>query len=161
MKIKFTLVVLLFACAFTAICPTLSSADDASHRQAVMKLLGLTAMQRKIEASVDNVLALQLRQSPALQAHEDVVRDFLEKYMGWEGLKEDIVAMYMQTFTEAELDEINAFYSTPAGQKLIARLPDLIQQRDRLAMQRLQEHAGELQQAIESSSSTNVEKQTP
>jgi hypothetical protein len=60
--------------------------------------------------------------------------------------------MYMAAFTEPELAEINAFYSTPAGQKLIQRLPELIQQRDKLAMQRMQENIGELQQKITASS---------
>jgi len=56
--------------------------------------------------------------------------------------------MYQQAFTEEELNAMNSFYSSPAGRKLIQRLPDLIQQRDRIAMQRLQEHIGELQQEI-------------
>ena len=47
------------------------------------------------------------------------------------------------------LKEINAFYSTPAGKKLIQSLPDLIKKRDRLAMQRLQDNLGELEQEIQ------------
>ena len=43
------------------------SADNASHQQAVQKLFELTGMQQKIEESVDNVLALQLAQSPELR----------------------------------------------------------------------------------------------
>jgi hypothetical protein len=150
MKLFRTLLTLLsvFAVTWT---PS-SAADTDSHRQAVIKLLELTEMQLKIEASVSNVLALQINQNPALQAHEVLLRDFLEKHIGWKGLKDDIVAMYMQAFSETELDEINSFYGTATGQKLIARLPELIQQRDRLAMQRMQENIGELQQAISNSS---------
>jgi hypothetical protein len=61
--------------------------------------------------------------------------------------------MYMQAFTEQELDEINAFYSSPAGSKLIEKLPELIKRRDRLAMQRMQDNISELKQAIEKASS--------
>ena len=57
--------------------------------------------------------------------------------------------MYLQVFTEAELDQMNAFYSSPTGQKVLQRLPELVRQRNQLAMQRLQEHIGELQQEIE------------
>jgi hypothetical protein len=63
-------------------------------------------------------------------------------------MKDNLTTMYMEAFTEQELNEINAFYSTPGGQKLIQRLPELIQQRDQLAMQRMQKNMGELQQAI-------------
>ena len=95
-----------------------------------------------------NVLTLQLQQSPSLHEHEDLLTQFLEKNIGWAGMKDNLITMYMAAFTEQELNEINTFYATPAGQKMIQRLPELIQQRDRLAMQRMQENMGELQQAI-------------
>jgi len=72
----------------------------------------------------------------------------LQKYIGWQALKDDLTAMYLQAFTEAELDQMNAFYSSPTGQKVLQRLPELVRQRNQLAMQRLQEHIGELQQAV-------------
>ncbi len=56
--------------------------------------------------------------------------------------------MYLSTFDEKELEQINAFYITPAGQKVITALPQLVQQRNQLAMQRLQQNIGELQQII-------------
>ena len=56
--------------------------------------------------------------------------------------------MYQQAFTEEELETINAFYSTPAGQKVITTVPQLVQQRNRLAMQRLQNNMAELRKII-------------
>ena len=132
----------------TAVWPAWSFASPDSHRQAVEKLFELTHMQQKIEVSVNNVLALQLQQNPALSEHEDLLLSFLEKNIGWAGMKDNLLTMYMGAFTEQELNEINTFYSTPSGQKLIQRLPELIQQRDQLAMQRMQENIGELQQTI-------------
>jgi uncharacterized protein len=128
--------------------PTVSHAGPDSHRQAVARLFELTHMQRLIEESVDGVLTLQIAQDPALEEHRDALRAFLEKYVGWQALEDDLTAMYLQAFTEAELDEMVAFYSSPTGQKVLQRLPELVQQRNRLAMQRLQEHIGELQQEI-------------
>jgi len=101
-----------------------------------------------IEESVDNVLALQIAQNPALAEHREALRAFLQKYIGWQALKDDLAVMYLQAFTEAELDQMNAFYSSPTGQKVLQRLPELVQQRNQLAMQRLQQHIGELQQEI-------------
>ena len=138
----------LLALLLALTCPTGPCAEPDSHRQAVARLFELTHMQRLIEESVDGVLALQVAQNPALAAHKEALRVFLEKYIGWQGLKDDLVAMYLQAFTETELDEMNAFYSSPTGQKVLQRLPELVQQRNRLAMQRLQEHIGELQQEI-------------
>jgi len=124
------------------------SADSASHRHAVEKLLELIHMQEKIDASVETVVNLQLQQEPAMREHVDLLRSFLEKQIGWNGMREELITMYQQAFTEEELNAMNSFYGSPVGRKMIQRLPDLIQQRDQLAMQRLREHIGELQQEI-------------
>jgi hypothetical protein len=138
----------LFVLVFLLGSPATHPAEADGHRKAVERLFELTHLQRLIEDSVDNVLTLQITQNPALAAHRDALRAFLEKYIGWQALKDDLTTMYLQAFTEAELDEMNAFYSSATGQKVLQRLPELVQQRNRLAMQRLQEHIGELRQAI-------------
>ena len=143
----------LLLMALTCSLPCMTSADEASHRQAVERLFELTRMQEKIETSVNNVMAMQLRQEPALREHEALLRDYLEQQIGWAGLKGPLTEMYMQSFTEAELNEINAFYSSPTGSKMIGQLPDLIKRRDQLAMQRMQQNIGELRQAIEKADS--------
>ena len=143
----------LLLMALTCSLPCMTSADEASHRQAVERLFELTRMQEKIETSVNNVMAMQLRQEPALREHEALLRDYLEQQIGWAGLKGPLTEMYMQSFTEAELNEINAFYSSPTGSKMIGQLPELIKRRDQLAMQRMQQNIGELRQAIEKADS--------
>ena len=140
--------------ATLAICSTYVTASDTdSHRQAVEKLFELTRMQHKIETSVDNVVAMQLNQDPAMRQHEALFRDYMERQIGWSGLKEPLIDMYMQALTEQELDDINTFYSSPAGSKLREKLPELIKRRDQLAMQRMQDNIGELKQAIEAAGS--------
>ena len=93
----------------------------------------------------------QLRQNPGLAQHEERMRAFLNKHIGWAALKNDIANMYMRTFTEKELEQINDFYIMPAGQKVINELPLLIKQRNQLSMQRLQQNINELHQIIGSS----------
>ena len=126
----------------------LHAADSASHKQQVETLFRLTQMEKKIQDSVDSVVQLQLRQNPQLGQHEQAVRDFFTKYIGWNALQADITDMYLSTFSEKELEQINAFYITPVGQKVITSLPQLVEQRNQLASQRLQQNIGELQQII-------------
>ena len=123
-------------------------ADATSHRQAVEKLFELTGMQQMIEDSVNNVLALQITQNSDLQEHEIVVREFLERHIGWQSMQDALVDMYMQEFTEQELNDMNAFYGSPTGRKVIKRLPVLVQMRNQVASARLQENIGELQYEI-------------
>ena len=140
------LITLLFSTSL--ILPGLTAADDKGHIEQVEILFKLTRMQQKIDESVESVAQLQLRQNPALAAKNDQLMAFLERHIGWDAVKADLYAMYMQTFTEDELKTINDFYITPLGQKVIVIVPQLVQERNRLAMQRLQENVGELQQIM-------------
>jgi hypothetical protein len=137
---------LLLAAALS--CPTLQAAENDTHRQAVETLFQLTHMEQKISESVVNVAQLQIQQEPGLAAKKDILLAFLEKYIGWDAIKDPLAEMYLQTFTEDELKTMNAFYITPIGQKVITIVPQLVEQRNRLAMQQLQEHIGELRTAI-------------
>ena len=134
-------------------CPFLAAgvqADAVGHLQEVETLFRLTQMERKVDESVENLLAMQMQQSPELTPRESVVRGFLERNIGWQALRPNLVAMYLAAFTEEELKQMNAFYVTPVGQKVLTRVPELVEERNRLAAQRLQEHIGELQQELDS-----------
>lgn len=128
---------------------TPAGADSATHREAVLTLFRLTQMEQKINASVDDLLALQLQQNPHLAANRVIVHDFLARTIGWDALQDELLAIYQAAFTEDELRQMNAFYLTPVGQKVLTRVPELVQERNRLTAQRLQEHIGELQQALD------------
>ena len=138
----FTLLVL------TVTTTVLHAAENSSHKQQVETLFRLTQMEKKIQESVDSVVQLQIRQNPQLLTHEKTIHEFFTKYIGWNALKDELADMYMQKFTEKELTEINAFYITPVGQKVITVLPELVQERNQLAMMRLQKNIGELQKII-------------
>jgi hypothetical protein len=134
--------VLLITCLML---PGLSVADDNSHIEQVEILFKLTRMEQKINESVESVAQLQLRQNPELVEKRGQLMAFLERHIGWNAVRSDLTEMYMQTFTEEELKTINDFYITPTGQKVITLVPRLVQERNRLAMQRLQQNIGELQ----------------
>ncbi len=136
------------ALIFFSISQGIVAADNSSHIQQVETLFKLTQMEKKVDQSIDSIMQLQLSQNPALSAHEAEMRAFFEKHIGWNALKNDITAMYLKTFSEDELKAINGFYITPPGQKVINALPGLVQQRNQLAMMRLQQNIGELQQII-------------
>ena len=127
-----------------------AQADGDSHSREVETLFRLTQMERKIRDSVDNLAAMQVRQNPQLAAHQMLIRAFLERYVGWQALRPELEAMYKEAFSENELKQMNAFYITPLGQKVLTRVPELVQARNQIAAQRLEQHIGELQQEIAS-----------
>lgn len=138
--------------AASLVLPGLSSADEQSHREQVKILFKLTKMEQKVNESVASVAELQIRQNPKLELKYDQLMDFLNRHIGWHAMLDDTTQMYMQTFTEDELKVINDFYITTTGQKVITIVPQLVQERNQLAMQRLQQNIGELQQIMSGSS---------
>lgn len=125
-------------------------ADGNSHSKEVETLFRLTQMEQRIGTNVDELAAMQIRQNPQLAAHQTLMRAFLERHVGWQALRPELEAMYKKAFSEDDLKQMNAFYITPVGQKVLARVPELVQARNQLAAQRLKQHIGELQQEIES-----------
>ena len=124
------------------------AADNSAHVQQVETLFRLTQMEQKVNEGIDNIMQLQMGQSPQLARHKEEIRAFFERQIGWAALKNDITQMYLRTFTEEELKAINDFYITPVGQKVITAVPELVQERNQLAMMRLQQNIGELERIV-------------
>ena len=131
--------------AASLVLPNLAAADNKGQLEQIEILFKLTRMEQKIDESVASVAQLQLRQNPELESKQDRLISFLEKHIGWNAVRGDLYEMYMQTFTEEELKTINDFYITTTGQKVIVIVPQLVQERNRQAMQRLQQNIGKLQ----------------
>lgn len=128
--------------------PGISTASQASHRAAAEELLQVTHMQQTLDMAMQRMLAVQVQSQPQLQPYKRVMLDFLRKYMGFNSIKEDLVALYVRNFTEKELDDIVAFYRTPTGQKAVSKLPVLMSEGAQLGVRRVQAHLDELRAMI-------------
>jgi len=123
-------------------------ADEGAKREAEA-LLKITNAETLLTQSIEQMLDLQIQQNPQLAPFKDVMQKFLYKYMSYESIKQEMIQLYSETFTEKELKEINAFYQTETGQKAIRALPAIMAQASQIGAARVQAHAAELQQMIE------------
>ena len=130
--------------------PMLNAQDKSgtTHYKAAEQMLTLLDMPTMLKQSVDQMVAAQIAQNPSLGQFESVFKDFLAKYMSWDSLKADMVKIYMDEFTEAELGELNKFYQTPVGRKTVEKMPTLMSKGAQIGSQRVQAHMPELQAAI-------------
>lgn len=133
--------------AFVAV-ESLSHADDASHRAAVEKLFVAINMEKTHAATLENIVQQQARTNPAMAALQPTMREFLDKYMGWKVVKDDMVKIFQEGFTEAEVGELNKFYDTAAGKKTIEQIPLLMSKGMVAAQERMKEHLPELQATL-------------
>lgn len=129
---------------------TLSTAPAMAgpHEDEAERLLELAGTKASMESMTDMMLAQQLEQNPGLMPYEGVMRTFLEKYLSYDALKGEIIAIYKDAFTLEELREMNAFYSTDVGKKATLLLPELIQKGGEMGARQVQANVGELQQMI-------------
>ena len=151
-----TLSILALGLAALAAVESRVCADEASHRAAVEKLFATMNMEKTHAASLENILQQQSRANPAMMQLQGTMRDFLNKHMGWASLKEDMVKIYEEGFTEEELGELNKFYESPVGKKSIEQMPSLMGKGMAVAQERMKEHLPELQAALKAA----AEKQT-
>lgn len=125
-----------------------SPPSPENHRLAALRLFEQMQMQKMLDSLVENLMKTQMSQNPELGEFADIMREFFAKYMSWKSLEDDYLRIYLKTFTQQELEDIVAFYSTPTGKKTIVVMPDLIQQGAAIGQSRVQEHITELQQKI-------------
>ena len=145
MKLRLGLAVLCLFAPLAAYAAT----PSPSHVKAAEELFHVMKMDTLMDRNIDAVVKAQVAQNPKLAKVEDVFRAFLVKYMRWEVLKPQLVTIYTDAFTEAELREITAFYKTPTGQKSLTVMPDLLQKGMALGQNTMKAHLGELQAAVD------------
>lgn len=55
------------------------------------------------------------------------LKEFTDKMLNWEIMEPIYLKAYGETFSQAEIDSLIAFYSSPAGQAVVAKLPLAVQ----------------------------------
>src|SRR5262245_3444287 len=107
--------------------PRIQRAEETpdNHRAAAERLMAQIDIQRLMDAMIEASLSGQFEVNPQIRVFEKEMRDFFQKYMSWESLKEDFIRIYMEAYTQRELEDLSAFYDTPTGKKSIAIMPEL------------------------------------
>jgi len=119
------------------------------------KLLDLSgtaaAMQQSFESGIKPSLdQMRAKGAPAelVEAIHAEARNFFQENFSWDAMKPKLAQLYADTYTEAELRDIIAFYQTPTGQKTIAKMPVLMQQSLALSMAGVQANMPEFQRRV-------------
>jgi hypothetical protein len=124
-------------------------ADTQSHRKAAEELFRAMNIDKQMESALNQTLTLQIKQNPQLEPYKEAMRKFFAKHISYEALKDDLVQIYVEEFTEEELRQILAFYQTAAGKKMVEKGPALMGKCMQLGMNRITKHEDELRQTIE------------
>ncbi|MBF0220021.1 MAG: DUF2059 domain-containing protein [Gammaproteobacteria bacterium] len=98
-----------------------------------------------MQQSIEQMLDVQIQQNPALADYRQVMLDFLNKYVSYESMRPQLVRLYTEAFSAAELKEINAFYMTSTGKKTLKMMPEMMAKGALISASLIQSNMSELQ----------------
>jgi len=124
---------------------TLQAQEMTSHEKAAERLLEATKSERLMDATMQNMLDLQVESNPQMAPMRSAMEAFFEKYISYKSVKSNLIALYVESFTEDELNTIADFYGTPTGKKAITVMPDVMAKSMKIGQQRVQDNMQELQ----------------
>ena len=133
-------------------------ADDAPKAVKAAKILELTRADRMVDqmraqivVGMDNMIrqmAPEISQGPLAEDLRKDATTFAATQLDWNVLKGETVKIYVDTFTDQELDELIRFYSSPTGQALVEKLPIVMGKASDVAQSRLQAALPAFQQKV-------------
>jgi hypothetical protein len=100
-------------------------ADDINATVAE-KLVVSLGMEKSLDAAIEQRVDTQIKQKMEMSPYKEVMTKFYGKYMSYNSLKPELTKMVSQTFSKKEMEDIAAFYDTPTGKKMIAKMPEIV-----------------------------------
>lgn len=139
----------LLLCCTLMLGSGLAQASDPQSRQAAENLLSAMDAATLSEQSIDQVLSMELQQNPKLLPYRDAMRDFYVRHIGYESMKPEMIRIYTERFSAAELNELAAFYRSPVGQKSARLTPEIMARSAEVGRARVMANVHELRELIE------------
>ncbi|WP_193072932.1 DUF2059 domain-containing protein [Pseudomonas sp. FME51] len=159
---------LILCCLFMV---PLANADEASHRASAerfLKLANAEGMTAPIYTQVEQLLTARFSQMGGSMQHESILRNYhqqartlLDAQLSWEAMRGELADLYLPVFSEEEFEQLAAFYSSPAGSKLMQHLPELTRNSMAITQERVEQHISpKLEQLLEAMATEVEERQT-
>ncbi len=134
---------LLLVCSSTQVL-----ADTARHAADAERFLHLARADKlvvPVYAQVQQMFAQRFTESGApdgkralLESYQAKANAALDKAVGWEQIKPDMIDLYTRNFDEQELQALIEFYQSPLGKKVLEKMPMLTAQSAQLTQNKLQ-----------------------
>ncbi|MDX2128762.1 MAG: DUF2059 domain-containing protein [Chloroherpetonaceae bacterium] len=117
----------------------------------------LLAMEtpKNLEIIIERTVEGQLEASPALKPFKKELEVFFKKTIGWESLKEPLIAIYVQSFSLSELKDLLVFFKSKTGKRYSAIAPEFSGMISEISMKKVSENSEELQSIFNRSQRTN------
>ncbi len=144
-------------------------AASDSHTADAERFLKLTNADRlavPVYAQVQQLFAQRFAEAKAPESKQATLERYqaqanaaLDKAVGWDKLRPELVVLYTSQFSEKELEGLIEFYESSLGKKMLERLPELNARSAQLAQARLEAAAPEVNRLLGEMSAELAPKQ--
>jgi hypothetical protein len=135
------------SCFASALLAADAKAAVSSHEQAARELYELMGGKNLAQTASMAVVA-QLQSNPEMAPYKDVLESWVHKVYSGDTIDKQMVQLYVETYSENELRQIIVFYKTPVGQKVLSKMPEIMQKGMTIGQTLAQEHMPELREAL-------------
>lgn len=129
-------------------CAGPAMADTASHNasaEAFLMMAHADKIGTPVYMQVQQMFAQRFEQSGAPESKKATLETYqakanaeLDKAIGWNQVKPDMIKLYTDNFSEQELKDLVKFYKSPLGQKVLSTMPKVTQQSVELSQKHLE-----------------------
>lgn len=115
-----------------------SFADDTVKRDTVNELIEVMQVNKMLDSmysQMDKIFLqiakdLELRESerPIFEKHMKQISQLMTAELTWEKMQEPVTDIYVKHYSQKELDDLLTFYKSDTGQKLIEKMPLVVQE---------------------------------
>ncbi|MFN0128498.1 MAG: DUF2059 domain-containing protein [Verrucomicrobiales bacterium] len=125
--------------------------EPTTHEKLAEKLMGLMNRREVMLEAFTATTEPALLQMPEAKrpAIRKLFKEFAESIADAPELKTRLTALYKESFTEAELSDMLAFYETPTGKKALEKIPALFQKGAAIGQDLAQKKQAELERELQ------------
>ncbi|MCH7335956.1 DUF2059 domain-containing protein [Acinetobacter sp. NIPH 2699] len=137
-------------------------AQQAS-KESVKELLKITKSEQLIDQSNEYIYkftassieqatqgqAISAKQKKAIENYSQNIANIVKRDFTWEKLEPEMIKIYVEEFTQAEINGMLEFYKTPVGQSTIDKMPIVMQKSMQLGYTQMNELTPKIMQETE------------
>jgi hypothetical protein len=152
-------IVIALALLFSVVIARADDASKAAKIEGFFKLAKLDQLSAQtMKQAMDQVNSGMMQQitgvklTPDQQQKSDElsqkVMKIISDAMSWDKLEPAYAKLYMDAYTEAQIDDIVAFYKSPTGQVMVEKTPTLVTQANAVVKERMSSAIPEIQKIM-------------
>ncbi len=122
---------------FILIAPTIANAEKSVQRETVERLLEVMHAEQIITtmySQIDQMFAGIAKNLGVKESEQEIFNKFMSKVvaamkkeMTWQKMKDPMIDIYIKHYTETEINDLLAFYSSKSGKSILKKMPAVMQ----------------------------------